>query len=167
VKQRFVEKLLLNAQCMVSVLKLYKCIVSEWLLFNANSANVQLYHRENKWIFNEMRMKSALFYINTLNWIFIVLGSLKQQSANRHVALGNIILIQNQRVFLLNAAYLAEKQQISILNSLVWSDEDSNPRSTAIEASTLIITPPMRLYTCIMWCVNVYLFSSLTLLMFF
>jgi len=25
----------------------------------------------------------------------------------------------------------------------------------------------MRLYTCIMWFVNVYLFSSLTLLMFF
>jgi hypothetical protein len=30
-------------------------IVSEWLLFNANSAIFQLYHGENKLIFNEMR----------------------------------------------------------------------------------------------------------------
>jgi hypothetical protein len=33
--------------------------VSEWLLFNANSAN-QLYHGENKIIFNKM-MRSALY----------------------------------------------------------------------------------------------------------
>jgi hypothetical protein len=33
--------------------------VSEWLLFNANSAVFQLYHDENKLIFNEM-MSSAL-----------------------------------------------------------------------------------------------------------
>jgi hypothetical protein len=30
--------------------------VSEWLLFNANSAIVQLYHGKNKVIFNEMMM---------------------------------------------------------------------------------------------------------------
>jgi hypothetical protein len=35
--------------------------VSEWLLFNANSVIVQLYHGENKLIFNEMMMRSALF----------------------------------------------------------------------------------------------------------
>ena len=36
---------------------------SEWLLFNANSAIFQLlvYHGENKIIFNEMMMRSALF----------------------------------------------------------------------------------------------------------
>ena len=34
--------------------------VSEWLLFNANSAIFQLYHDENKLIFNEM-MRSALY----------------------------------------------------------------------------------------------------------
>ena len=33
----------------------------EWLLFNANSAISQLYHGENKLIFNEMMMKSALY----------------------------------------------------------------------------------------------------------
>jgi hypothetical protein len=33
----------------------------EWLLFNANSANFQLYQGENKLIFNEMMMRFALF----------------------------------------------------------------------------------------------------------
>jgi hypothetical protein len=36
-------------------------IVSEWLLFNANSAIFQLYHGENKLIFNEMMMRSTLY----------------------------------------------------------------------------------------------------------
>jgi hypothetical protein len=35
--------------------------VSEWLLFNANSAIIQLYHGENKLIYNEMIMKSSLY----------------------------------------------------------------------------------------------------------
>jgi hypothetical protein len=35
--------------------------VSEWLLFNANSAIFQLYHGENKLIYNEMMTSSALF----------------------------------------------------------------------------------------------------------
>jgi hypothetical protein len=44
---------------------------SEWLLFNANSTWFQLYHGENKLIFNEkMMMRSALYYTNTQNWIF-------------------------------------------------------------------------------------------------
>jgi hypothetical protein len=33
----------------------------EWLLFNANSAIFQLYHGENKLIFNEMMMRSDLY----------------------------------------------------------------------------------------------------------
>ena len=35
--------------------------VSEWLLFNTNSAIFHLYHGENKLIFNEMMMESALY----------------------------------------------------------------------------------------------------------
>ena len=48
--------------------------VSGWLLFNANSAIFQLCYGENKLIINEMMMRSALFWTNTLNWIFIVLA---------------------------------------------------------------------------------------------
>ena len=36
-------------------------IVSEWLLFNANSAIFQLYHADNKLIFKEIVMNSALY----------------------------------------------------------------------------------------------------------
>ena len=45
------------------------------MLFNAKSTWFQLYHGENKLIFNEkMMMRSALYYTNTQNWIFIVLA---------------------------------------------------------------------------------------------
>ena len=48
-----------------------------------------------------MMMRSALYWTNTLSWIFIV--PLKQQSADRHVApLGHIILIPSQPVFVLS-----------------------------------------------------------------
>jgi hypothetical protein len=47
-------------------------------------------------------------------------------------------------LFLLNAACLAEKQQIPILYSLVWPDLGSNPQSIALETSSLTITLPMR-----------------------
>ena len=45
----------------------------------------------------------------------------------------------------LNAACLAENQQIPILYSLVALDWGLNPRSDALEDSTLTITPLMRL----------------------
>jgi hypothetical protein len=50
--------------------------VSGRLLFNANSAIFQIpvYNDENKLIFNEMMMNSALYKSNTLIWIFIVLA---------------------------------------------------------------------------------------------
>ena len=79
-------------------------------------------------------------------------GSLKQHSAGRHVApLGHIILIPCQPVFALspynlNAACLAEKQQIQILLSLIWPDRGSNPRSTILEASTITSTQQIRFF---------------------
>jgi hypothetical protein len=43
-------------------------------MFNANSAIFQLYHGENKLIFNEMMTRSTLYKANALSWIFIVLA---------------------------------------------------------------------------------------------
>jgi hypothetical protein len=39
----------------------FVCIVSEWLLSHVSSVIFQLYHGENKLIFNEMTMRSALY----------------------------------------------------------------------------------------------------------
>ena len=62
-------------------------------------------------------------------------SSLKQQSAGKYFApLGHIIPILS----------LAEKQQIQIVYSLVWSNRGSNPQYIALETSTLIIALPMR-----------------------
>ena len=81
---------------------IYIYIVSEWLLFNTNSTIFQLYHGENKLIFNEMMMRSTLYKTNTLSWIFSV-SSLKQQSAYRHVTpLGHFILIPKKPGFALS-----------------------------------------------------------------
>ena len=50
-----------------------------------------------------MMMRSALYQTNTLSWIFKSVSSLKQESADIHVApLGHIILISSQRVFALS-----------------------------------------------------------------
>jgi hypothetical protein len=46
-------------------------------------------------------------------------------------------------LFLLNAECLAEKQQIPILYSLVWPNQGSNQRSTALKTRSLTITPPI------------------------
>jgi hypothetical protein len=77
-------------------------VVSEWLLFNANSAIFQLYHGENKLIFNEMMTRSALLDQHTELDLYSA-RSLKQQSTDRHVALlGHIILIPSQPVLVLS-----------------------------------------------------------------
>ena len=53
----------------------------------------------------------------------------------------------NQFLFLLlNAAFLAEKQQTPILYSLDWPHWCSNPWSPALESSMLTITQPMRFW---------------------
>ena len=58
-----------------------------------NSSIFQLLHVDNKLIFNDMMMRSALYYTNTLSLIFIVLLT-ETTVHDRHVAtLGHIILI--------------------------------------------------------------------------
>jgi hypothetical protein len=94
-------------------------------------------------------MGFALILTNTLIWIFIVLAHWNN-SPRVDMSLHSDTLFwfrANQSLlFLLNAACLAEKQQIPILKSLVWPDRDSNPRSTTFDASTLTIPSPMRFY---------------------
>ena len=76
---------------------------NELLLLNTHSAILQLYHGENKLIFNEMMMRSSDVLDQHAELDFYSASSLKQQFAGRHVApLGNIILIPSQPVFALS-----------------------------------------------------------------
>jgi hypothetical protein len=73
---------------------------SEWLLFNANSAIFQLFHGKNKLIYND----EVCFVLDQHAELdFYSASSLKQQSADKHVApLWHIILIPSQPVFALS-----------------------------------------------------------------
>ena len=116
--------------------------VNEWLLFNANSAIFQLYHGENRLIY-QWNDEICLF------WIFIVLAHwYNSPQVDISIYSNTLFWFQaNQSLlFLLSAVCLAKKQQIPILMSLVWHDRGSNPRYTTFQASILTITPPMRFY---------------------
>jgi len=72
-------------------------------LLNAHSAICQLYHGENKLIFNEIMMIFASYYDQHAELDSYSASSLQQQSTARHVAsLRHIILILNQPVFALS-----------------------------------------------------------------
>ena len=104
--------------------------LSEWLLFIANSAIFQLYHGENKLIFNEMMMRSALFLTNTLSWILIVLAHWNNSPRiDMSLHLDTLFWFRSNQslLFLLNAACLAEKKQIPILKSLVFNRPGLEP----------------------------------------
>jgi hypothetical protein len=91
-----------------------RVIDCEWLLFNANSVIFQLYHGENKLIFNEMMMRSALYWTNTQR-ICIVLARWKG-SPRVDMSLHTLFWFRaNQSLhFLLNAAFLTENNKIPI-----------------------------------------------------
>jgi hypothetical protein len=91
--------------------------VSQLLLLNVNSSIFQLYHGENKLHLNN-EMMFALHETNTLSWIFIVFVHWNNSPR------GNMLLhsdtlswfrANQSLLLLLNAACLAEKQQIPIL----------------------------------------------------
>ena len=110
--------------------------VSEWLLFNVNTI-FQLYHGENKLIFNEMM---TLYFI--YQYDFYSANSLKQQSADRHVTpLWHIIPITNQSVFAFSPYCCVVSKEATNSNSILLG---SNPRSNALEASTLTIRLEQR-----------------------
>ena len=71
-------------------------IACEWLLFTTIRVNLLLY-QVTFWIDNDDHVMSALYKINTLGWIFIVLTH--RNNAGRHVApLGHIILVSSRPV---------------------------------------------------------------------
>jgi hypothetical protein len=78
--------------------------LSEWLLFNANLAIYQLYHGENKLIFNVMVMKSPCTRSTRLVGFCILLAHWNNSPWDKHVIpLGHIILIPSQQVFALSS----------------------------------------------------------------
>jgi hypothetical protein len=116
---------------------------SEWLLLNANSAIFQLYHGEDKLIFNVMTMKSALYSTNTLSWIFIVLSHWNNNLWIDMWSLSDTLswfrAIQSL-FFLFIIACLAEKQQYQFYS--FWFDPIGDWTHDLLEASTLTITSP-------------------------
>jgi hypothetical protein len=123
-------------------------LLSEWLLFNANSGILQLYisWREQcsmRWWWDPLCTRQT-----TLNLIFIVLAHWNNSpriEISPHSDTLSWFRANQSLIFLLNATCLSEKQQIPMSKSLIWPDRGSNPRSTTLEASTLTITPPMWL----------------------
>jgi hypothetical protein len=84
-----------------------------------------------------------------LSWIFSA-SSLKQQSADRHIApLRHIILIPSQQslLFLHNDACLAEKQRIPILIKLTQSGLKPTIYSTRGEHANHYATDAVRMKT--------------------
>ena len=79
--------------------------------FSANLVIFQLYHGENRLIFTEMVMRSALYWSNTLTEIFIVLAHW-----NNSPWIDTLFWFRDNQslLFLLNDACLAEKQQMAI-----------------------------------------------------
>jgi hypothetical protein len=96
------------------------CTMNEWLFSNGNSAIFQPYHGENKLIFNEMMMRSALIYTNT-ELDFYSASSQKQQSTGRHVApLGHIIQIPSQPVFARSLYCCLLSREVTNTNFIVF-----------------------------------------------
>ena len=120
--------------------------VSEWFLFKANSAIFQLYHGENKLIFNEMAMR--------LSWIFIVLAHWNNSlwvdmSLHGTQTLGTLFWFKANQSLLFLLKLRAYRRSKKYQYYSLWFDP--NPWSTAFKASTLTIMPPMRLvFICVL-----------------
>ena len=92
------------------------------MLLNAISAIFQLYHGENKLIFNDMMMKSALYVLDQHAELDVYsASSLTQQSVGRYIApLGHIILIPSQPVFALSPLCCVRSGETTNINFIVF-----------------------------------------------
>ena len=91
--------------------------VSHWLLFNANSAIFQLWPGENRLIFNEMIMRTALSYANTLSSIYIVLvhwNNSPRIDLSPHSGTLSWFRVNQSFLFLLNAACLSRNNKCQL-----------------------------------------------------
>jgi hypothetical protein len=107
----------------------------------------QIYRDEDELICNEMMVRTALYQTNMLNWNCIVHAHWNNNPCidmSPHPDTLSWFRTNQSLSFLLREACLTEKQHISILKSLDCPDRGSNPWATALEASTLTITPPTR-----------------------
>ena len=92
---------------------------------------------------------SALYWTNTLNLIFIVLAhwnNCPRVNMSLQSDIFSWFRANRSMPFLLEAACLAENQQIPILKSLVWPDRSSNQRFTGLELTMQTITPSKQRY---------------------
>jgi hypothetical protein len=92
--------------------------MSEWLLLSANSAIIQQYQGESKLFCNEMMMRSASIYTNTLSWIILLLAHWNNSSVvdmSLHSDTLSWFRANQSLFFLLNDVCLAEKQHIPML----------------------------------------------------
>ena len=123
--------------------------------FNRHKKTV--YHGKNKLFFYEKMMMSALYLTNMLILDFYCTSLLNLYSTGRHVTLlWQIILTLLCLLYcLLNAVCLAEKQQIPILSSLVWSGHWLNPRSTTSSQACVLLH--QRRWFCIKGWIYMYL----------
>ena len=97
---------------------------------------------------SEWVIVSAMSSREQVNWIFIVIAhwhNNQWMNTSLHLDTFSWYRINKSLLFLLNAAYLAEKQQIPIIYFWVWLDRGSNSWSIALEASMLTITPTLRI----------------------
>ena len=72
-------------------------IVSEWLMFNAKWVIVQIYHCQNKFHFDVLMVMSALYYTNSLSWIFTVLAHWNSSAKWRSSKLQFSLCLNRQR----------------------------------------------------------------------
>ena len=119
--------------------------VSECLLFNANSAICQLYHGENKLIFNEMMMKSALYKTNKISPLI---------DMSPHWDTLSWFRTNQSLLFLLNATSLAQSNNYQFivfgltrsgLDPTIYGTQGENANNYTIDTVVLVSIEKIRL----------------------